>query len=110
MRLDRSTVILIRGLCDWLSCIELARRFGVHRSTVHRIKRSAVCKKTLHMVKNKFIMSPRSGAGSEHQPERQMNEEMIVIEWEISDSEQAEMDWWEQHPNATEKEFWYAGF
>ena len=55
-------------------------------------------------------MSPRSGAGSEHQPERQMNEEMIVIEWEISDSEQAEMDWWEQHPNATEKEFWYAGF
>ena len=39
-----------------------------------------------------------------------MDEEIIVIEWEISAGEQDEMDWWAAHPDATEAEALAAGF
>jgi hypothetical protein len=39
-----------------------------------------------------------------------MNDEFLIIEWEIPASEQAEMDWWEAHPDATEADFIAAGF
>lgn len=31
--------------------------------------------------------------------------ENVVIDWELSWYELAEMEWWEAHPNATEAEF-----
>jgi hypothetical protein len=34
-----------------------------------------------------------------------MEAEMIVIEWDIPSWLQAEMDWWEANPTATEAEF-----
>jgi hypothetical protein len=36
--------------------------------------------------------------------------EFLIIEWYIPAWLQAEMDWWEQHPNATYAEFHAAGF
>ena len=39
-----------------------------------------------------------------------MNEEILVVEWELTLWEQAEFDWWEANPNATWEEAFYAGF
>lgn len=36
--------------------------------------------------------------------------EFLTIEWYIPAWLQAEMDWWEAHPDATWEEAFYAGF
>ena len=37
-KLTNQDVVLIRGLFDWLSCAEIARKFDVHRTTISAIK------------------------------------------------------------------------